>query len=68
MDKVEDFVEGKCCPLNYILKLFPRPGLFPKKVCSRSSLVFPIPINALLPFRIHENVREMFDIGERIMT
>ena len=31
-DKVEDFIEVKCYALNCILKLFPRQGLFPKKV------------------------------------
>ena len=31
MDKVGDFVEDNCYALNCILKLFIRPGLFPKE-------------------------------------
>ena len=31
-DKVKDLMEVNCYALNCFLKLFPRPGLFPKKV------------------------------------
>ena len=50
MDKVEDFVEVRCSALNCILKFFPRPGLFSKKVGRNQQIII-------------RNIKAAFSVG-----